>query len=215
MCLCLSPHGYLVLSQQEASVQIRQTQPIAAMTTAVKIVHSANLGSLKSGRTHEILGLRVHMNLANLGTSKAVSDLLTYCLSSFFFWGAHQSEQAIGSIFVAELWGVTCYLPLYFNPSSKHVHNKQTYHTVSYSILYSKLKLEEIKLQKSWHFHVGNAMFMLEAIFQHWDPPTSWPCGPPAHWVACHPSLAPFAKFQVENGHLKSSPMSSLWKFLT
>ena len=63
-----------------------------------------------------------------------------------------------------------------------------------------------------WKRHVH-----VQRFFQHWDPPTSWPCGLPAHWVACHPSLARLgAKFQVENGHLKSSPMRhSLWKFLT
>lgn len=28
-----------------------------------------------------------------------------------------------------------------------------------------------------------------QRFFSPWDPPTSWPCGPPAHWVACHPNF--------------------------
>ena len=129
MCLHLHTHPYPVHSQPAASVQVRQTQPIAAMTTAVKMVHSANLGRLKSGRTHEILRLGVHMNLAKLGTSKAVSDLLTYCLS-LVCWGGHQSEQASGSIFVMELWELTCYIQTHL---PKHARNK--IYVVSYSTL--------------------------------------------------------------------------------
>lgn len=128
MCLHLHTHPYLVHSQQAASVQVRQIQPIAAMTTAVKMVHSANLGSLKSGRTHEILGLGVHMNLAKLGTSKAISDLLTYCLS-LVCWGGHESEQASGSIFV---WELTCYIQTHL---PKHARNKSLCSIIQYLLI--------------------------------------------------------------------------------